>query len=80
MIGDAYAQMGDDEIDFALAMYACAFEINQHLAPIYQLDAAKTLRGMGDVCCKAKEKSNEATHYYQEALKVLKRMHTKISG
>ncbi len=80
MIGDAYGQMGSDEIDLALAMYACAFEINQHSAPIHQLDAVKTLRGMGDVCCKVGERTDEATKYYQEALKLLKRLYTTVYG
>lgn len=72
--------MEDDKIDFALAMYACAYEINQHFTPIYQLDTARTLRGMGDVCCKSKNRLNEAVQYYQDALKVLKRIYNEISG
>ncbi len=71
--------MEDDKIDFALAMCACAYEINRKFTPVYQIDTAKTLRGMGDVCCKAKDKTNEAIQYYQDALRLLKQLYTRMS-
>ncbi|CAF4872024.1 unnamed protein product, partial [Rotaria sp. Silwood1] len=42
-MGDAYEQMND--MDMALAVYACALELNKDFTPIYQLETVEFIMG-----------------------------------